>query len=821
MNSSSTQLNYHPLLAEKVCQFVSEQSQPISYVELCNQFNINDKDAQHELTACLKALEAEGRVIIDKQQNYATAEVLGLVVGRVVGHKDGFGFVSLPKGQKDLYLAQGQMATVLHGDLVLAKALGSDNRGRKEGRVVRVLQPRNESIVGRIFIEHGIAYVMPDDSRISQEIIVANEHKNGARSGQMVVVTLLTRPNKKMNATGKITEVLGEHMAPGMEIEIALRKYEIPHEWPNAVLKAAERVPEFVGEKDKLDRVDLRELPLLTIDGEDARDFDDAVFCQRKKSGGWRLWVAIADVSYYVRPKTALDAEAQLRGTSVYFPDQVVPMLPEQLSNGLCSLNPQVDRLCMVCEMTVSEQGRLSGYQFYQAVMNSHARLTYNKVSQILQGDEKLIERYQSLVPHLQELHAMYNALKDARHQRGAIEFETAEPKFIFNAQRKIDSIELVVRNDAHKLIEECMIQANVAAARFIAKHDGNALYRVHDAPDGEKLTQFVQFLAELGIESNFFAGEIKPIHFKQLVDRIQGRPDQELIQTMLLRSMKQAVYSPDNNGHFGLALPAYAHFTSPIRRYPDLVVHRSIKAILLKQKQMQAGCGEHSYSDAEAEALGINNSMAERRADEATRDVAGWLKCEFMQDHVGDVFNGVISAVTSFGFFVRLDDMHVEGLVHVANLENDFYIYDNAKQRLIGEQKRKVYKLGDEVTIQVLSANLDERKIDFVLYQSDEEKLKRSRSSKDSEQADNKRSSSRKKSAGSKTQALMQADDKYQQKRSEKSDTWPEKSGKGKGRGASKSAGKNSKNASGKKASGTSKKHAKKTSRKSAKKRR
>ncbi|EWH10318.1 ribonuclease R [Catenovulum agarivorans DS-2] len=799
MNSPLTtqQLNYHPLLAEKVSQFVSEQTQPISYLELCNQFNIADKDAQHELTACLKALEAEGRVIIDKQQNYATPEVLGLVVGKVVGHKDGFGFVTLPRGQKDLYLSQSQMATVLHGDLVLAKALGSDNRGRKEGRVVRVLQPRNESIVGRIFIEHGIAYVMPDDGRISQEIIVANEHKNGARSGQMVVVTLLTRPNKKMNATGKISEILGEHMAPGMEIEIALRKYEIPHEWPKAVTKAAQRVPEFVSDKDKQDRVDLRDLPLVTIDGEDARDFDDAVYCERKKSGGWRLWVAIADVSFYVRSNTALDAEAQLRGTSVYFPDQVVPMLPEQLSNGLCSLNPQVDRLCMVCEMTVSEQGRLSGYKFYQAVMNSHARLTYNKVSQILQGDERLIERYQTLVPHLQELHLMYKALKGARHQRGAIEFETAEAKFIFNAQRKIDSIELVVRNDAHKIIEECMIQANVAAARFIAKHNGNALYRVHDAPDGEKLTQFVQFLAELGIESQFFAGEIKPIHFKQLVERIQGRPDQELIQTMLLRSMKQAVYSPDNNGHFGLALPAYAHFTSPIRRYPDLVVHRTIKAILLEQKLMQGHSGEHVYSEAEAENLGINTSMAERRADEATRDVAGWLKCEFMQDHVGDVFNGVISAVTSFGFFVRLDDIHVEGLVHVANLENDFYIYDNAKQRLIGEQKRKVYKLGDEVTIQVLSANLDERKIDFVLYQNDTDKHQKSQTN-------------RKKSSGSKTQQLMQNDDKYQKQPSDK-----------KSKGAGKRSAKAGKKSGGKKSSATSKKHAKKTSRKSAKKRR
>lgn len=462
--------------------------------------------------------------------------------------------------------------------------------------------------------------------------------------------------------------------------------------------------------------------PLVTIDGEDARDFDDAVYCEAKKGGGWRLWVAIADVSYYVRPDTALDKEAINRGNSVYFPSQVVPMLPEVLSNGLCSLNPQVDRLCMVCEMTVSETGKLSGYKHYEAVMNSHARLTYTKVHEILEGDEELRERYKALVPHLEELHKMYQVLKSARDERGAIEFETVETKFIFNAQRKIESIEPVVRNDAHKLIEECMILANIASASLVEKAKEAALYRVHEPPGEERLTGFRDFLGELGLDLSGGL-EPSPTDYANLMKQIGERPDKELIQTMLLRSMKQAVYNADNAGHFGLALKRYAHFTSPIRRYPDLLLHRAIKYLIAKQEGRNQDrwtpTGGYHYSFDDMDFYGEQCSMTERRADDATREVSDWLKCEYMQDHVGEELEGVVANVTSFGFFVRLTELHIDGLVHISTLANDYYHYDPIGQRLVGESFGAIYRLGDAVKVKVLAVNLDDRQIDFELVET------------------------------------------------------------------------------------------------------
>lgn len=479
---------------------------------------------------------------------------------------------------------------------------------------------------------------------------------------------------------------------------------------------------EEVPEEAKQGRVDLRALPLVTIDGEDARDFDDAVYCEAKKGGGWRLWVAIADVSYYVRPDTALDKEAINRGNSVYFPSQVVPMLPEVLSNGLCSLNPQVDRLCMVCEMTVSETGKLSGYKHYEAVMNSHARLTYTKVHEILEGDEELRERYKALVPHLEELHKMYQVLKSARDERGAIEFETVETKFIFNAQRKIESIEPVVRNDAHKLIEECMILANIASASLVEKAKEAALYRVHEPPGEERLTGFRDFLGELGLDLSGGL-EPSPTDYANLMKQIGERPDKELIQTMLLRSMKQAVYNADNAGHFGLALKRYAHFTSPIRRYPDLLLHRAIKYLIAKQEGRNQDrwtpTGGYHYSFDDMDFYGEQCSMTERRADDATREVSDWLKCEYMQDHVGEELEGVVANVTSFGFFVRLTELHIDGLVHISTLANDYYHYDPIGQRLVGESFGAIYRLGDAVKVKVLAVNLDDRQIDFELVET------------------------------------------------------------------------------------------------------
>ncbi|MGF1757464.1 ribonuclease R [Photobacterium sagamiensis] len=698
---------------------------PVSRDQLFTELQLKGDDQYEGLRRRLRAMERDGQLIFTRRQCYALPERLDLIKGHVIGHRDGFGFVR-PEGvgtKEDLMLPHHQMRGVIHGDYIIAQVAGVDKRGRREGRVVRVLQEYTGQIVGRFFIEDGMGYVVPDDSRISQDIVVPNDLRMGARMGNVVVVEINQRATRQHNAVGKVVEVLGENMAPGMEIEIALRTHNIPNEWPVEVENQIKGLAEEVPEDAKQGRVDLRDLPLVTIDGEDARDFDDAVYCERKKSGGWRLWVAIADVSHYVRADSALDTEAVKRGNSVYFPSQVIPMLPEVLSNGLCSLNPQVDRLCMVCEMTVSDSGNLSGYKHYEAVMNSHARLTYTKVSKMLDGDEELRERYKPLVPHLEELYAMYKVLKDSRDKRGAIEFETIETKFIFNADRKIDRIEPAERNDAHKIIEECMIMANVASARFVEKMKEPALYRVHDVPGEERLTGFRDFLGELGL--NLSGGlEPSPRDYADLAHAIHTRPDKELIQTMLLRSMKQALYQADNGGHFGLALKQYAHFTSPIRRYPDLTLHRALKYLIAKREGKNTDrwttTGGYHYSYDDIDTIGDQCSMTERRADDATRDVADWLKCEYMQDHVGDDFEGVIANVTGFGFFVRLKELNIDGLVHISNLANDYYQYDAIGQRLIGDSSGQIYRLGDTVHVKVASINLNDRQIDFDIVGSD-----------------------------------------------------------------------------------------------------
>ncbi|WP_100658690.1 ribonuclease R [Alteromonas flava] len=700
---------------EYLIEILKDSGTPLSFLEICQRVNANNESERIGVQRRLRAMEREGQVQFTRQKKYVVADIKQTVIGRVIGHRDGFGFLRPENGEKDLFISAGQMQVLLHDDVVEAHESGTDRKGRSEARIMRVVEPRSEPLVGRYFVEHGVGLVIPDDSRIPFEILIPPENSHGARQGHVVVVEITQRPRRSINPIGNVTEVLGEHMAPGMEIEMALRSFDIPHVWPDAVTKQVAKLSPEVDEKAKKNRVDLRSLGLVTIDGEDARDFDDAVYCEPLDNGGWQLWVAIADVSYYVRNGTALDNEAQQRGNSVYFPEQVVPMLPEVLSNGLCSLNPEVDRLCMVCEMTISAQGKIQNYQFYEAVMNSKARLTYNKVWSILQGDPKLTQRYDANVSNLQELYQLFKALKKSRNQRGAIEFETNESKFVFNAQRKIENIVPLVRNDAHKLIEECMIAANVCAAKFLEKHEAPALYRIHDRPDADRLTTFTSYLAEVGIHHRINE-DAEPRDFTEIVTQIQNRPDQELIQTMLLRSMKQAVYDCDNIGHFGLALEAYAHFTSPIRRYPDLVVHRAIKAVIAKQAGKRPTSGGKSYTVEEVEQLGEQCSMTERRADDATRDVADWLKCEFMLDHVGDTFEGVVASVTNFGLFIRITEYHIDGLVHITSLENDYYHYDEVKQCLVGESLGRVYRLGDSVLVKVAAVNLDERKIDLLL---------------------------------------------------------------------------------------------------------
>lgn len=703
---------------EYIIEYLRSQKSPITRDSIAAALQIHDEEQLEALRRRLRAMERDGELVFTRGQSYGLPEKMDLIPGIVLGHREGYGFFKPDEGGDDLFISNRDMLMYFHGDKVLAQKAGMDRKGRREARIVRLIQPRSAAIVGRFHVDSGMAFVIADDKRITQEILIASEDRNGARQGDVVVVELTRRPGRFVKAAGKVTEVLGKQMAPGIEIEIALRNYDLPHTWSAAIEKKLRRIPDEVTESDKVGRVDLRDLPLVTIDGEDARDFDDAVYAEAKPSGGWRLWVAIADVSYYVRTDSALDTEARARGNSVYFPSQVIPMLPEKISNGLCSLNPHVDRLCMVAEMTVSARGKLSGYKFYPAVMHSHARFTYTQVAAMLEGGP-IAPEHEALFPHLQCLQSLYLALDEQRAERGAIAFETIETQFIFNEQRKIDKIVPRARNQAHKIIEECMILANVSAAKFVKKHKGEILYRVHESPSEQKLANFKEFLAERGLSMGGGL-EPTPADYQNVMLQIADRPDAELIQVMLLRSMRQAIYTPDNEGHFGLALEEYAHFTSPIRRYPDLVLHRVIRYLLAKEKgeanEKWTPDGGYHYQLDELDKLGEECSTTERRADEATRDVSDWLKCEFMQDHVGDTFEAVIASVTNFGLFVRLNDLFIDGLVHISSLGSDYYQFDPMRQRLIGEHTGQIYQVGDPVTVKVAAVNLDDRQIDLVM---------------------------------------------------------------------------------------------------------
>ncbi|MCZ4337181.1 ribonuclease R [Shewanella colwelliana] len=707
---------------EYILDYLRSEKSPLNREKIANALKIVDEDQLEALRRRLRAMERDGELVFTRGQAYGLPERMDLLSGTVIGHRDGFGFLKLDEGGDDLYINNRDMQMYFHGDKVLAQKAGVDRKGRREARIVRLTHQRTAPLVGRFHLDSGMAFVIADDRRITQEILIPDEDRAGARQGDVVVVELTRRPGRYVKAAGRVTEVLGKELAPGMEIEIALRNYDLPHTWSSMIEKKLRKIPDEVTETDKQGRVDLRHLPLVTIDGEDARDFDDAVYAETKKSGGWRLWVAIADVSHYVRTESALDTEARARGNSVYFPSQVIPMLPEKISNGLCSLMPEVDRLCMVAEMTISAAGKLSGYKFYPAVMHSHARLTYTQVADMLEGGE-VSDKLKPIFPHLQTLQSLYLTLDETRAQRGAIAFETTETQFIFNADRKIDRIEPRHRNQAHKIIEECMILANVASAKFVQKHKGEVLYRVHEAPSEQKLTNFKDFLKERGLTMSGGL-EPTPADYQAIMEKIADRPDAELIQVMLLRSMRQATYTPDNEGHFGLALEEYSHFTSPIRRYPDLVLHRVIRYLLAKERGESVDKwtpdGGYHYKIEELDQLGEECSTTERRADEATRDVNDWLKCEFMQDHVGDTFEAVIASVTHFGMFVRLNDLFIDGLVHISSLGSDYYQYDNMRQRLVGEASGQIYQLGDAVTVKVAGVNLDDRQIDLMMVGDD-----------------------------------------------------------------------------------------------------
>lgn len=698
---------------EHIMALLEQAGTPLKREQIADQLGMQTDDQLFALKRRLRAMERDGQILYTRKGGYGLAHKMDMVRGRVQGHPDGFGFLIPDEGGDDLFLSARDMRQVFHGDRVMACVAGEDKRGRKMGRIVEVLERANLHVVGRLFIEAGVGFVIPDNKRISHDILIARENFNGATHGQIVSVEIIEQPTSYRQAMGSVVEILGEHMAPGMEIDIAVRAHDLPHIWPEKLQQAVSKISPEVNKADFKHRVDIRDLPLVTIDGEDARDFDDAVYCQRH-GRGWRLLVAIADVSHYVAPDSELDREAQLRGNSVYFPEQVIPMLPEVLSNGLCSLNPQVDRLCMVCDMMIGETGILKDSKFYPAVMYSHARLTYTKVaSMLVEKDKSLHQQYAALLPHLMELHALYKVMRKQRSKRGAIDFETTETRIVFGEQRKIEKIIPVVRNDAHKMIEECMITANVATANYLLAHEIPALYRIHEGPTGEKLEDLRSFLSELGLQ---LQGGLKPKakDYAGLIAQIESRPDRHLIQTVMLRSLRQAVYQPDNVGHFGLAYEAYTHFTSPIRRYPDLLVHRAIKH-LFKKGTVKG----FRYSINDMQRFGDECSQTERRADEATRDVVDWLKCEYMLDKVGEVYAGTISSVTGFGIFVELDDIYVEGLVHVTSLDSDYYHFDHAHHRLVGERTSQIYRLGDRVKVSVARVDLDDRKIDFDISES------------------------------------------------------------------------------------------------------
>ena len=691
----------------------------------------------------------------------STSGLLDEIEGVIQGHRDGHGYVVRDDGEGDIYLPPNEMRAVLHRDRVKARIVRYDRKGRPEGRVVEIIERPTQPIIGRLLHESGVWLVAPEDKRYGQDVLIPKGATGTAKTGQVVVVELTEPPSLYGQPVGRVKEVLGEIDDPGMEIEIAVRKYGVPHEFSDACIALARSLPDKVRPADRRRRVDLTDIPLVTIDGEDARDFDDAVYCEPTKVGrgkgnaGWRLLVAIADVSHYVQTGSAIDIDAYERATSVYFPRRVIPMLPEKLSNGLCSLNPDVDRLCMVCDMLITAAGEIQGYQFYPAVMHSHARFTYTEVAAILgntRGPEAA--RRKERVPDLLNLHDVFRALLKAREARGAVDFETTETQIVCDENGRIEQIVPRVRNDAHRLIEEAMLAANVCAADFIQQSAHPGVFRVHEGPTPEKREILRQYLKAMAVGMTI-GEEPTPGDFQRIAEATKDRPDAQQIHTMLLRSMQQAIYTPFNSGHFGLAYDAYTHFTSPIRRYPDLLVHRVIKAILGGERyqlpalptpgeaheklarrlaaranapgQKPKKAGPAPTRELQAwEAAGLHCSANERRADEASRDVEAWLKCKFMRDHLGEEYSGVVSTATSFGIFVTLDQLYVEGLVHITELGGEYFKFDEARQELRGERTGIRYAIGTRVRVQVSRVDLDGRRIDFRLVRDGEELLGR-----------------------------------------------------------------------------------------------
>jgi len=710
----------HPIPGpNELIDFLSDAGKPLKADAILKGFGLKGQRMRSMLVDRLRSMVRSGKILENRRGEYCLTAKLDLVTGTVSGHRDGFGFVVRDDGDADdVYLSAREMRPLFDGDRVAIRITGMDRRGRAEGELVDVLERGTREIAGQFIRERGIGLVIPDNPRLAHRVLIPKGEAGGAKAGEMVVAEILDYPTQVEQATGRITTVIGSLDEKGIATDIAIHSNGIPNKWPRAVLNETEHFGTTVPTKAKRGRVDLREVNLVTIDGADARDFDDAVFCE-KSGGGWRVLVAIADVSHYVKVGSALDKEATRRGTSVYFPDRVVPMLPEVLSNGLCSLNPKVDRLCMVCEMRVNGEGKVTRADFFEAVMRSKARLTYGQVSAFLEGrSTKSVPK--SLQPAIRELHDLYKAFAKARGRRGAIEIDLPQTKFKLNEDGEIDRIEVVPRNDAHRLIEECMIAANVQAAKFLKQHRIPGLYRVHAKPDEDRFSDLRLYLVSLGLKVAH-PQHVEPRHFTQLIRQTADRPDSAAIMMTMLRSLTHAEYSPANIGHFGLALDSYAHFTSPIRRYPDLLVHRAIRHIVRGGKP-----GKFDYGGREMERLGTITSAHEKRAEDATREVEAWLKCQYMEQHLGDEFDGVITGVTNFGVFVQITELLVDGLVHVTSLANDYYQYDAGTQRLIGERSGHSYHLGESMRVRVHRVDMETRRIDFRPAESRQQKKRR-----------------------------------------------------------------------------------------------
>lgn len=688
---------------------------PVNTSVLANKLGIT-KEEKAFFERRLNAMARDGQVLINRRGAVCVADKLALVKCRVEVHKDDFGFaIPLnPADGNDFVLYARQMLGLMNGDIVTVRPAGVDRKGRREGQVLDIIERANKDVVGRLKLEHGVALLIPEDKRLGASIVLQPHSVGKAKAGQVVVASIESYPDASQAAVARVTEILGDYADSGMEIEIAVRKHHLPHQFSSACLKQAEKISDHVKPSEYKNRVDLRELPLITIDGETARDFDDAVYAE-KIGRNYRLVVAIADVSHYVKPDDAIDVDAQERATSVYFPRRVIPMLPEKLSNGICSLNPNVERLCMVCDMEITYAGNIKSYQFYPAIMRSHARLTYTQAWDWISNDQT----DDPLKKHVLNLYQLYQILLKKRLQRGAMEFDSIETQMVFNKQGKIERIIPVIRNEAHRLIEECMLAANVCAAEFLHKHKHPALYRNHAGPTSEKLINLREQLGLLGLKLQG-GDHPTPKDYALLFQQIKDRPDRQIIEMMMLRSMQQAVYEPNNLGHFGLAYPAYTHFTSPIRRYPDLTIHRAIKAVLNHCKYEPKSWNE----------LGVWCSQAERKADNASRDVENWLKTYYMRDKIGEVFSGRVSGMANFGLFVTLDDVYIDGMIHISDLGEDYFNYHPELMAIIGERSGLRFKLGDKVTVKVAHADLEQSRIDLMLINT-ESKPKRSKNKK------------------------------------------------------------------------------------------